>query len=79
MSPSISKGALCFWIVRALLNNRLVHRLDKNTSGAMVVARNKDAAAWISQAFVERSRKAKDSSYKGVKGSLNFFLIDLGF
>lgn len=34
----------------------------------MIVARSKDAAAWISQAFVERSRKAKDPSYKGIAG-----------
>lgn len=30
---------------------RLVHRLDRNTSGALVVARTADAAAWLSQAF----------------------------
>ena len=47
---------------------RMVHRLDKNTSGAMIVARSKDAAAWISKAFVEHSRKAKDPSYKGIPG-----------
>ncbi|EIE23564.1 pseudouridine synthase [Coccomyxa subellipsoidea C-169] len=30
---------------------RLVHRLDRNTSGALVVARTVDAAAWLSAAF----------------------------
>ena len=30
---------------------RLVHRLDRNTSGALVVARTADAAAWLAQAF----------------------------
>ncbi|CAL8472088.1 g11630 [Coccomyxa elongata] len=30
---------------------RLVHRLDRNTSGALVVARTADAATWLSQAF----------------------------
>jgi 23S rRNA-/tRNA-specific pseudouridylate synthase len=30
---------------------RLVHRLDRNTSGALVVARTADAAAWLSRAF----------------------------
>ncbi|KAK9824138.1 hypothetical protein WJX72_008058 [[Myrmecia] bisecta] len=30
---------------------RLVHRLDKDTSGAMVIARTADAAAWLSEAF----------------------------
>ncbi|KAK9905682.1 hypothetical protein WJX75_004559 [Coccomyxa subellipsoidea] len=32
-------------------NPRLVHRLDRNTSGALVVARTADAAAWLSRAF----------------------------
>jgi 23S rRNA-/tRNA-specific pseudouridylate synthase len=30
---------------------RLVHRLDRNVSGALVVARTPDAAAWLSHAF----------------------------
>lgn len=52
-----------------------MHRLDKNTSGAMVVARSKDAAAWISQAFVEHSRKALDPSYKGIPGASIFSIV----
>ena len=30
---------------------RLVHRLDKDTSGVLFVARSADAAAWLSEAF----------------------------
>ncbi|MBI1188455.1 MAG: RluA family pseudouridine synthase [Alphaproteobacteria bacterium] len=33
---------------------RLVHRLDRETSGVIVVARTKPAAAFLSQAFAER-------------------------
>ena len=51
-----------------LTSFRMVHRLDKDTSGAMIVARSKDAATWISQAFVEHSKKGKDPSYKGIPG-----------
>ncbi len=34
-----------------LFLRRLVHRLDRNTSGAMIVARTADAAAWLSAAL----------------------------
>jgi 23S rRNA pseudouridine955/2504/2580 synthase len=36
---------------------RLVHRLDKDTSGILVVAKNAKSAAWISKAF--QSRRVK--------------------
>lgn len=34
---------------------RLVHRLDRETSGAMVVARHAASAAWLSAAFARKS------------------------
>ncbi|PNW77243.1 hypothetical protein CHLRE_10g428400v5 [Chlamydomonas reinhardtii] len=37
---------------------KLVHRLDAQASGVMVVARNADAAAWLSAAFRGKSRQA---------------------
>jgi 23S rRNA pseudouridine955/2504/2580 synthase len=37
---------------------RLVHRLDRETSGVLVVAKTQPAAAWLSAAFAER-RAAK--------------------
>jgi RluA family pseudouridine synthase len=36
---------------------RLVHRLDRETSGVMVAARTKPAAAFLSQAFADRDVK----------------------
>lgn len=36
---------------------RLVHRLDRETSGVIVAARTKPAAAFFSEAFAERSAK----------------------
>ena len=35
-------------------DGKLVHRLDRNTSGLMVLAKNKDMAALITQMFRER-------------------------
>ena len=35
----------------AVLQDRLVHRLDRHASGALVVALTADAAAWLSAAF----------------------------
>jgi len=37
---------------------RLVHRLDRETSGALVVARTSDAAAWLSACFREHAESA---------------------
>ncbi|GFH30932.1 uncharacterized protein HaLaN_29870, partial [Haematococcus lacustris] len=34
---------------------KLVHRLDRNASGVMVVARDADAATWLSAAFKDKS------------------------
>ncbi|KAG2499123.1 hypothetical protein HYH03_002706 [Edaphochlamys debaryana] len=39
---------------------RLVHRLDQQASGVMVVARDADAAAWLSAAFRNKSQRAVD-------------------
>lgn len=36
---------------------RLVHRLDKDTSGVLVVAKTAQAAAWIASAFYHKSTK----------------------
>lgn len=38
--------------------HRLVHRLDRETSGALVVARTAAAAAWLSAAFSTKSAAA---------------------
>ena len=43
---------------RRLRARRLVHRLDRDTSGALVVARTADAAAWLSQAFRQHALDA---------------------
>eukprot|EP00198_Chlamydomonas_reinhardtii_P013374 XP_001702711.1 pseudouridine synthase [Chlamydomonas reinhardtii] len=40
---------------------KLVHRLDAQASGVMVVARNADAAAWLSAAFRGKSRQPRQS------------------
>lgn len=37
---------------------RLVHRLDRETSGALVVARTPDVAAWLSACFREHAENA---------------------
>ena len=39
-------------------NDRLVHRLDRETSGALAVARTPDAAAWLSACFREHAESA---------------------
>ncbi len=36
---------------------RLVHRLDKDTSGVLLLARHRQAAQWLTQAFKEQSIK----------------------
>ena len=38
--------------------DRLVHRLDRETSGALAVARTPDAAAWLSACFREHAESA---------------------
>jgi 23S rRNA pseudouridine955/2504/2580 synthase len=45
---------------------RLVHRLDKNTSGVLVLARNRDAAVMLSEAF--RSKQTRKLYWAIVKG-----------
>lgn len=42
----------------ALVLCRLVHRLDKDASGCLVIARTSDSAAWLSQAFAQHSNAA---------------------
>lgn len=37
---------------------RLVHRLDKETSGILVLARSADSAAWICEAFKEKTEES---------------------
>jgi hypothetical protein len=41
---------------------RLVHRLDRETSGVLVVARTAAAAAWLSAAFARRAAAAGSGS-----------------
>lgn len=45
--------------------SRLVHRLDRETSGALVVARTAAAAAWLSAAFGRKSSAAGSNSGGG--------------
>ncbi|KXZ42163.1 hypothetical protein GPECTOR_192g309 [Gonium pectorale] len=40
---------------------KLVHRLDEQASGVMVVARNADAAAWLSEAFRSKAAQAAEA------------------
>ena len=35
---------------------KLVHRLDKDTSGVLLLARSAKAAAWLTEAFREEDR-----------------------
>jgi len=44
--------------INAGFTSRLVHRLDRETSGALVVARTPDAAAWLSACFREHAESA---------------------
>lgn len=44
-------GALYVPTICTTLQDRLVHRLDRHASGALVVALTADAAAWLSAAF----------------------------
>ena len=50
---------------------RLVHRLDRNTSGAILVARSADGASWLSRALrqpaeaMQRGRTGADGSGNG--------------
>ncbi len=58
--------AILPWNVRLTtvdgLQDRLVHRLDRDASGALVVALTADAAAWLSAAFRSRSAQQPRSS-----------------
>lgn len=47
---------------------RLVHRLDRETSGALVVARTAAAAAWLSAAFSRCAAAAVSSGGGGISG-----------
>ena len=40
---------------------RLVHRLDKDASGCLVIARTADSAAWLSLAFAQHAKSAADA------------------
>lgn len=51
------------WEIVDLLQGRLVHRLDRAASGALVVALTADAAAWLSAAF-----RAHADQASGVQG-----------
>ena len=51
----------------------LVHRLDKDTSGLLLVAKNRDAAAVFGGLFSETSKKP-EASRKGVKGLVKRYL-----
>ncbi|KAL0044980.1 hypothetical protein WJX82_004108 [Trebouxia sp. C0006] len=46
---------------------RLVHRLDRDASGCLVIARTADSAAWLSQAFAQHATAASNPGaiYKG--------------
>ena len=46
---------------------RLVHRLDRDTSGVLLVAKNRDAAAWAGRAF--QSRRA-EKIYWGISNGV---------
>lgn len=50
-------------LARKNVTPRLVHRLDRDTSGVLVVAKNAKAAAWLGKAF--QSRKAR-KEYWGI-------------
>ncbi|KAA6421103.1 MAG: ribosomal large subunit pseudouridine synthase C, partial [Trebouxia sp. A1-2] len=45
---------------------RLVHRLDRDASGCLVIARTADSAAWLSQAFAQHATAASNpgAAYK---------------
>jgi 23S rRNA pseudouridine955/2504/2580 synthase len=49
---------------------RLVHRLDKNTSGVMLIARNRKAATWYTEVF--KSKEAKKLYWALVVGKPKF-------
>lgn len=56
--------ALCFGLPT---KPKLVHRLDKDTSGVLVLARHTKAAAWLSRAFqTKRTRKIYWAAVAGV-------------
>ena len=48
--------------------DRLVHRLDRDASGCLVIARTADSAAWLSQAFAQHASAALNPNavYKGM-------------
>jgi 23S rRNA pseudouridine1911/1915/1917 synthase len=45
------------WAVKKFSNAELVHRLDKETSGIMVIAKNKKAHEFLKKQFVDRKVK----------------------
>ncbi|KAL4419521.1 hypothetical protein ABPG77_005752 [Micractinium sp. CCAP 211/92] len=48
---------------------RLVHRLDKQTTGALLLAQNPDAAAWLAAAFKQGSLDGAGSSSSSSSGA----------
>src|SRR3546814_338071 len=49
---------------------KLVHRLDKDTSGALLVARTPRAAAWFAKAFSNRSARKRSEEHTSELQSL---------
>jgi 23S rRNA-/tRNA-specific pseudouridylate synthase len=50
----------------------LVHRLDRKTSGLMVLAKHKDMAAWLSQMFRDRDANLYKAYYALLYGMPQF-------
>ena len=48
------------------MQDRLVHRLDRDASGALVVALTVDAAAWLSAAFRSHSAQLSGTSQRSL-------------
>lgn len=77
-SSSTPRGTLVNWLlwryptIRSIGEDRLrpglVHRLDKNTSGLMVVARNQASFQWLKKAFQRRA--VRKNYYALVHGAL---------
>ena len=51
--------------------HRLVHRLDRDTSGAIILARTQDAAVWLSSAFQQPSQHLKKQSGESVLSEMH--------
>src|SRR3546814_16071222 len=55
--PPDAEGLLGALQAERPVRPKLVHRLDKDTSGALLVARTPRAAAWFAKAFSNRSAR----------------------